>query len=76
MKKRYSYALLFGIPGFFVSAAITITLFVFSVSLGILWLYVFGDNPFPCSFLAFCCSIAMQLSPVLGTIIVDMIYLI
>ena len=47
MKKRYLYALLFGIPGFFVSAIAS--LFVFGGLLGILWIYVFGDNPWPSS---------------------------
>ena len=45
MKKRYSYALLFGIPGFFVS--VIIALIVFGVVMGALWLYFFGDNPWP-----------------------------
>jgi hypothetical protein len=47
MKKRYLYALLFGIPGFFVSGMIA--LFVFGGAIGILWIYVFGDNPWPVS---------------------------
>lgn len=47
MKKRYLYALLFGIPGFFVSGMIA--LFVFGSVIGILWLFVFGDNPWPVS---------------------------
>jgi len=47
MKKRYLYALLFGIPGFFVSGIIT--LLVFGGVIGILWIYVFGDNPWPVS---------------------------
>jgi hypothetical protein len=45
MKKRYIYALLFGIPGFFLSVAISSILF--GVFLGILWIYVFGDDPWP-----------------------------
>ena len=47
MKKRYLYALLFGIPGLFVSGIVT--LFIFGALLGILWIYVFGDNPWPSS---------------------------
>jgi len=47
MKKRYLYSLLFGIPGFFVSAIISLV--VFGVAMGILWIYVFGDNPWPVS---------------------------
>ena len=43
MKKRYLYALLFGIPGLFLSAIFT--LIVSGAVLGFLWLYVFGDNP-------------------------------
>ena len=47
MKKRYLYALLFGIPGFFIARMIS--LFTFGASLGFLWLFVFGDNPWPAS---------------------------
>lgn len=45
MKKRYLYALLFGVPGFFVSGIISLV--VFGAVMGILWIYVFGDNPWP-----------------------------
>ena len=45
MKKRYVYSLLFGIPGLFVAAIISFV--VFGIGAGILWLYVFGDNPWP-----------------------------
>lgn len=45
MKKRYLYALLFGIPGFFLAGIVS--LFVFGAVLGFLWLFVFGDNPWP-----------------------------
>jgi hypothetical protein len=45
MKKRYLYALLFGLPGFFISGIITLA--IFGASLGILWLFVFGDNSWP-----------------------------
>ena len=45
MKKRYVYALLFGIPGFFVAAIISVV--VFGAAAGMLWIYVFGDNPWP-----------------------------
>lgn len=45
MKKRYLYALLFGIPGLFVSGIIS--LFLFGAVVGVLWLFVFGDNPWP-----------------------------
>ncbi len=47
MNKRYLYILLFGIPGLFVAGLISI--FVFAAFTGILWLYVFGDNPWPAS---------------------------
>jgi len=45
MKKRYLYALLFAVPGFFISLVISFA--VFGVTAGFLWLYVFGDNPWP-----------------------------
>lgn len=47
MKKRYGYALLFGIPGFFLAAIFT--LFLFGVVFGTLWLFVFGDDAWPAS---------------------------
>lgn len=45
MKKRYLYAFLFGIPGLFVAGIVAI--FLFGAFAGLLWLYVFGDNPWP-----------------------------
>jgi hypothetical protein len=45
MKKRYLYAFLFGIPGLFVAGIVSI--FLFGAFAGILWLFVFGDNPWP-----------------------------
>jgi hypothetical protein len=45
MKKRYLYSLLFGIPGFFVS--VMISLLAFGAVAGVLWILVFGDNPWP-----------------------------
>jgi hypothetical protein len=45
MKKRYLYSLLFGIPGLFMAGIISIV--IFGGLMGILWVYVFGDNPWP-----------------------------
>jgi hypothetical protein len=45
MKKRYIYLLLFGIPGLFVAGIASILLF--AALTGVLWLYVFGDRPWP-----------------------------
>ena len=45
MKKRYLYALLFGIPGLLVAGLIAIV--IFTGVMGILWLYVFGDDAWP-----------------------------
>jgi hypothetical protein len=45
MKKRCLYSLLFGIPGLFIAGIISI--FLFGAFAGFLWLYVFGDNPWP-----------------------------
>jgi hypothetical protein len=45
MKKRYLYSLLFGLPGLFIAGIISILMF--GGLAGILWLYVFGDNPWP-----------------------------
>jgi hypothetical protein len=45
VKKRYVYALLFLVPGFFASTLVAAVLFggVF----GVLWLFVFGDSTWP-----------------------------
>jgi len=45
MKKRYLYALLFGIPGFFVAGILS--MIVFGVLAGTLWIFVWDDNPWP-----------------------------
>jgi len=45
MQKRHVYALLFGVPGLFL--ALIMTLLVFGAVSGFLWLYLFGDNPWP-----------------------------
>jgi len=45
MKKRYLYTFLFGIPGLFVAGMFSI--FLFGAFAGMLWLFVFGDNPWP-----------------------------
>lgn len=47
MKKRYVYSLLFGVPGFIVSMIVAI--FISGAVAGFLWLYVYGDNPWPAS---------------------------
>jgi len=47
MKKRYLYSILFGIPGFFIS--LIITMVITAGMLGILWIYFFGDDPWPAS---------------------------
>jgi uncharacterized membrane protein len=45
LKKRYIYSFLFGLPGFF--ASVVISFLVFGAAAGALWLFVFGDNPWP-----------------------------
>jgi hypothetical protein len=45
MKKRYIYSILFGVPGFIVSLMVSFVLSGFAA--GVLWIYVFGDNPWP-----------------------------
>lgn len=45
MQKRYLYTILFGIPGLFVAG--TFSVLLFGGLAGILWLYVFGDSPWP-----------------------------
>ena len=45
MKRRYIYSILFGIPGFVLS--LMLAFLVSGFALGILWLFVFGDSPWP-----------------------------
>lgn len=45
MKKRYIYSLLFGVPGFLFS--LIISFIIFGSATGLLWLFVFGDTPWP-----------------------------
>jgi len=45
MKKRYLYSILFGIPGFFISLIISFV--ILGAAAGILWIYFFGDDPWP-----------------------------
>jgi hypothetical protein len=45
MRKRYIYSLLFGIPGLFIAGFIAIL--VFAAFAGVLWIFIFGDNPWP-----------------------------
>lgn len=45
MKKRYLYALLWAVPGLFIAG--TATMILFGMLLGVLWLFVFGDNAWP-----------------------------
>lgn len=45
MRKRYLYAFLFAVPGFFV--ALIIASLLFGAAAGFLWIFVFGDNSWP-----------------------------
>jgi hypothetical protein len=45
MKRRYIYSILFGVPGFIVSLVVSFVVSGFAG--GVLWIYVFGDNPWP-----------------------------
>ena len=45
MKKRYLYSILYGAPGFFV--ALIVAFILFGVAAGFLWIFVYGDNPWP-----------------------------
>lgn len=45
MRKRYSYPLLFAIPALL--GALVFSFIFFGMAAGTLWLYVFGDNPWP-----------------------------
>ncbi len=47
MKKRHLYSILFGGPGFFFS--LIISFLIFGATAGFLWIFVFGDNPWPVS---------------------------
>lgn len=45
MKKRYLYAVLFAVPG--LPLAILVSALLFAVTAGALWLFAFGDSPWP-----------------------------
>jgi len=45
MKKRYIYSILFTVPGFFI--ALIIAFFIFAAISGFLWIFIYGDNPWP-----------------------------
>ncbi len=45
MKRCYVYSILFGMPGLIV--AFTAAVLVLGSLVGFLWLFVFGDNPWP-----------------------------
>ena len=45
MRKRFAYAFLFGVPGFFF--AIVVSFFYSGALFGLAWIFVFGDNPWP-----------------------------
>jgi hypothetical protein len=45
MKRRYLYVLLFGVPSLLVS--FIISLLLFGAAAGVLWIFVFGDSPWP-----------------------------
>ncbi|MHB8881194.1 MAG: hypothetical protein ACYC69_06745 [Thermodesulfovibrionales bacterium] len=47
MKRRYVYAALFGLPALLASLIISILLF--GAAAGILWIFIYGDNPWPAS---------------------------
>lgn len=47
MKRRHLYVLLFGAPALLASSIIALALF--AAAAGVLWLFVFGDNPWPAS---------------------------
>lgn len=47
MKKRYLYTVLWGVPGLLIAGIGTTVLI--GMLLGVLWLYIFGDNPRPSS---------------------------
>jgi uncharacterized membrane protein len=45
MKRRYIYSILVGAPGLVV--ALIVSVVIFGVAAGFLWLFVFGDNAWP-----------------------------
>ena len=47
MKKRYIYSVLFGVPGLVI--ALVFAFLVFGAGAGVLWIFVYGDNPWPAS---------------------------
>jgi hypothetical protein len=47
MKKRFLYAILFGLPGFFLAGLLAVL--ISGLTAGALWLFALGDNPWPAS---------------------------
>ena len=45
MKRRYLYLILFGVPGLILAAIIAVL--AAGMAAGVLWIFVFGDNPWP-----------------------------
>jgi len=45
MRRRYSYVLFFAVPAFL--ASLVVSGLLFGAGAGALWLFVFGDNPWP-----------------------------
>ncbi len=45
MKRRYAYVIFFAVPAFL--ASLIVAGLVFGAGAGALWLFVFGDNPWP-----------------------------
>jgi hypothetical protein len=47
MKQRYVYLLLIGVPGLIVALILAVA--TLGMTAGFLWLFVYGDNPWPAS---------------------------
>lgn len=45
MKRRYAYLLFFGVPGFIMALVVAVA--ALGMAAGFLWLFVYGDNPWP-----------------------------
>lgn len=65
MRRRYIYSILVGLPGLVV--ALVASVLIFGMAAGFLWLFVFGDNPWP--------SFAETLLPIFFAVTFLMIWL-
>jgi hypothetical protein len=74
MKRRYLYVLLFGVPAMLASLIVSVLLF--GIAAGALWLFVFGDSPWPSSTDKVLGTLFLLVSTVLWIAFISVAYLV